>query len=70
MKPIRIFFSPMTRRLMASRAYKEISPGVIEITGEAFDVTNDIAELIERHELTFTRRAEPVEIEVPWTDEV
>ena len=43
LKPIHVFWSPSSRRFYASRAYKEIKPGVIEITGEKFDVTNDIA---------------------------
>ena len=59
-KPIRVFWSPLSRRFYASRAYKEISPGVVEITGEKFDVTNDIAEQVVNHELVFTPRAEPV----------
>lgn len=53
-KPIRIFWSPLSRRLFASSAYKEIKPGVVEITGQQFDVTNDIAELILKHEITFS----------------
>jgi len=53
-KPIRVFFSPLTRRFYATRAYRELSPGYMECTGEKFDVTNDIASLIEEHEVTFT----------------
>ena len=34
-KPIRVFFSPVTRRFYATRTYKEISPGSIEVTGQA-----------------------------------
>jgi hypothetical protein len=59
-KPIRVFWSPLSRRFYASRAYKEIRPGVVEITGEKFDVTNDIAEQIVNHGLVFTPRPEPV----------
>lgn len=54
-KPIRIFWSPLSRRLYASRAYKESGPGIVTITGERFDVTNDIAALIEKHGITFDR---------------
>lgn len=58
MKPIRVFFSPLSRRFYASRAYKEDTKGIVTITGDKFDVTNDIAELIERHSVTFVERKE------------
>ena len=54
-KPIRVFWSPLSRRFYATRAYKEHALGVIEVTGEKFDVTNDIGEIIERENLTFQR---------------
>ena len=39
---------------------------MVTITGEKFDVTNDIGELIERHDVTFVRGDEkPIEIEIP-----
>jgi hypothetical protein len=53
-KPIRVFWSPLGRRFYASRAYKQIKPGIVEITGEKFDVTDDIAEQILKNDLTFT----------------
>jgi hypothetical protein len=53
-KPIRIFWSPLSRRFYASRAYKQIKPGVVEITGEQFDVTQDIAHLILKHGIVFS----------------
>lgn len=56
MKPIKVFWSPLSRRFYASRAYKQERPGVVLITGEKFDVTNDIAELILKHEITFKPR--------------
>lgn len=55
-KPIRVFFSPLSRRFYASRAYKEEANGLVIVTGEKFDVTNEIAALIEQHDVTFTRR--------------
>jgi hypothetical protein len=55
-KPIRVFFSPLSRRFYASRAYKEEANGIVTITGEKFDVTNEIASLIEQNGVTFTRR--------------
>ena len=51
-----MFWSPLTRRLYATRAWHEVSPGVVACTGERFDVTNDIAGLMEREHIIFTRR--------------
>jgi hypothetical protein len=53
-KPIRIFWSGLSQRFYASRAYKEIKPGIVEITGEKFDVTADIAALIIKNCITFS----------------
>ena len=60
-KPIRVFWSSLSRRFYATRAWREIRPGLVECTGEKFDVTDDIAQIIEREELTFTAipRGEP-----------
>ena len=55
MKPIRVFWSPLGRRFYASRAYKQIKPGVVRITGEKYDVTDDIAAQIVKHDLVFSR---------------
>jgi hypothetical protein len=52
-KPIRVFWSPLSERFYASRAYKEVMPGVVEITGERWDVTSDIADLVTRHHIVF-----------------
>ena len=52
-KPIRVFWSPLSRRFYASRAYKEDPRGFVTITGEQFDVTNDIAALVLKHDITF-----------------
>jgi hypothetical protein len=52
-KPIRVFWSGLSGRFYASRAYKQIAPGVVEITGEKFDVTDDIASIIERYKVEF-----------------
>ena len=54
-KPIHIFWSPLSQRFYASRAYKEIKPGIWEITGQKFDVTDDIASLILKHDIVFTK---------------
>jgi hypothetical protein len=53
-KPIRVFFSPLTRRFYATRAYREEPNGIVVVTGEKFDVTKDIAGLVEQHQITFT----------------
>lgn len=52
-KPIRVFYSHLSKRFYASRAYK-IKGGVAIVTGEKFDVTDDIANLIVQNEITFT----------------
>jgi len=57
-KPIRVFYSVLSERFYATRAWKEIRPGVIEVTGEKFDVTDDIAAMVVKHEIEFSPRAE------------
>lgn len=56
MKPIKVFWSPLSRKFYASRAYKEIKLGIVEITGQKFDVTQDIARIIVEQNVTFTER--------------
>ena len=58
-KPIRVFWSPLSRRFYATRAYREVQPGVVECTGERFDVTNDIASIIEREQIEFKQVENP-----------
>jgi hypothetical protein len=55
-KPIKVFWSPLSRKFYASRAYKEIKLGIVEITGQKFDVTQDIARIIVEQNVTFTER--------------
>jgi hypothetical protein len=52
-KPIRVFYSELSRRFYATAHYKE-SSGVVTITGAKYDVTNDIARAITMHDLEFT----------------
>jgi hypothetical protein len=52
-KPIRVFFSPLSRRFYASRTYRIDANGLVTVTGEKFDVTDDIASLIEKHNVEF-----------------
>lgn len=62
MKPIRIFWSELGQRFYATRAYKEVNPtknskrrSHILVTGQKFDVTDDIASAIIKHGITFTK---------------
>ena len=52
-KPIRVFYSTLSRRFYATRSYTDDGTGMITVTGEKFDVTNDIAGLISRYKLEF-----------------
>lgn len=63
-KPIRVFYNELSGRFYASAHYKitiseDRTAEHIVITGEKFDVTNDIARAIKAHDLEFT----PVESE-------
>jgi len=59
-KPIRVFYSTLSQRFYATKAWRECPPPngarYIEVTGEQFDVTDDIAGLIEQHNIAFKRR--------------
>lgn len=57
-KPIRVFYSALSERFYATRSWREIKPGLVECTGERYDVTNDIASIMEREEIVFTRVAD------------
>ena len=56
-KPIRVFYSTLSQRFYASRAYKQIQEGVVELTGEKFDVTDDIAAMVLEHEIVFSKES-------------
>ena len=53
-KPIRVFYSPLTGTFYATRSYDELPNGNIKVTGEKFDVTQDIAGLITQYGIVFT----------------
>jgi hypothetical protein len=53
-KPIHVFWSPLSRRFYASRAYKIETDNIVTITGDKFDVTDDIARLIIDNDIVFT----------------
>lgn len=55
-KPIRVFFSDLSRRFYATRHFRNLGNGKIECTGEKFDVTNDIGGIIKERGLTFEER--------------
>jgi hypothetical protein len=56
-KPIKIFFSSLSNRFYASQHYKidEYKDGtaIVTITGEKFDVTDDIADIMVKYGLGF-----------------
>jgi hypothetical protein len=55
-KPIRIFYSTLSQRFYASRAYRisnAADKGNLIITGEKFDVTDEIAGLIKQYNIIF-----------------
>lgn len=60
-KPIRVFYSELSGRFYATHYYKQTSPTVVTITGEKFDVTNDIGAAVTKYDLEFTARTEGVE---------
>lgn len=55
MKPIIVLWSELGQRFYATRAYKQKGE-ILEITGEKFDVTDQIAAAIEKHEITFKKK--------------
>lgn len=61
-KRIRVFWSPLSQRFYASRAYKQVKDGVVEITGEKFDVTDDIAEMVLKHDIVFKEANDNTEL--------
>jgi hypothetical protein len=58
-KPIRVFYSTLSCRFYATRHYRIDDRGFVVVTGEKFDVTNDIGGLIKQHDITFTAE-EPI----------
>jgi predicted metallopeptidase len=60
---VRVLYSPVSRRFFATRAWKEVEKSngsmVIEVTGEKFDVTNDIYALVVLHSLELTPATVP-----------
>lgn len=52
-KPIRVFFSTLSNRFYATSAYRIDGNGNATVTGKKHDVTDDIAGLINQHDIEF-----------------
>jgi hypothetical protein len=52
-RPIRVFYSKLSRRFYASSQYKVDGKAVV-ITGNKTDVTDDIARAIVAHDIVFS----------------
>ena len=52
MAKMRLFFSPLTGQVYASQAYREMKghPGVFNITGNKYDVTDDFLDIVTKRE--------------------
>ena len=57
-KPIRVFYSTLSNRFYATRAYRIDDKGLAIVTGEKFDVTDDIANLIAEYDIEFRPKDE------------
>jgi hypothetical protein len=53
-KPIRVFYSPLTGRFWATQSYRIAPNGDVTVTGEKWDVTNDVASAVVTNDLEFT----------------
>lgn len=53
-KPIKVFYSELSGRFYASQYYKRKNDSTMLITGEKFDVTNDIGAAVKKYDLEFT----------------
>lgn len=59
-KPIRVFYSDISGRFFATKHWKETpnpdgKTTSIKITGKKYDVTQDVASAVVRHDLEFVR---------------
>jgi hypothetical protein len=61
-KPIRVFWSELGKRFYASQHYKTDGSRVT-ITGQKFDVTDDIAQAVIAHDLVFSVAKIPIAVE-------
>jgi hypothetical protein len=50
---IHVAWSPLSQRFYAFRAYKRVNADTIEVTGEKFDVTDEIAAAILKYQIEF-----------------
>jgi hypothetical protein len=52
---IHVAWSPFSERFYAFRAYKRVNETSIQVTGEKFDVTDEIATAILQHNIVFRK---------------
>lgn len=62
-KPIRVFYSRLDQRFYATRAWSVNSKGIVRITGDRYDVTDDIGSSVIEHGLRFSRDTDDEEEE-------
>lgn len=53
-KPIRVLYSVLSGRFYATSHYRQEKDGIIVITGEKYDVTNDIGFAVTNHDIEFS----------------
>lgn len=56
-KPIKVFWSELGQRFYASQYYK-VEENRVTITGEKFDVTDDIAAAVLKHDIVFSKKGD------------
>jgi hypothetical protein len=52
-KPIRVFYSPLTKHFYATQRWKDNSDGTITVTGKKYDVTQDVARAVIHYQVEF-----------------
>jgi hypothetical protein len=55
-KPIRVFYSPLSERFYAAKRYRIDENGIVVVTGERYDVTQDIAHAIVSYDIEFIKK--------------
>lgn len=53
-KPIKVFWGELTNKFYATQYYKDLGGGRFEVTGQKFDVTDDIGQAIRHFGIEFT----------------
>lgn len=60
-KPIKLFLSTLTGNVYASKAYKDLGEGRFLITGNKYDVTEEVKAIAEQMGYASAERAEELE---------